>query len=358
MPLTHYIDIPVLSGSPYWQDAAADFASLPAGQYVGEIRVTIDTLAAYEWNGAEWVLAWPAGSIVGPGTSPDGAIMLFDGTTGKLARAATGSGFVKSTAGVYSTQASVGLAGDVSGVLPVSNGGTNSSTTLVNSRILNTVSGAIVEAAAITASRALISDVDGIPTHSATTAAELGFVSGVSSSIQTQLGSKEPAIAAGTTAQYLRGDKTFQNLEIAALVPTVAGTAAATGQIGEVLTASQASNTTTGVGATGVFGSAVSLLLTAGSWMVWGTAGFNENGATLTSGLQVGVSASATGVGLSEFDTVLAPFLISSTSDALLPTSCIQVDISTNTTFYLNTRFWYTSGSPRHRGRITARRIR
>jgi len=49
---------------------------------------------------------------------------------------------------------------------------------------------AVSEAAAITASRALISDANGVPTHSATTATEISFVNGVTSAIQTQLDSK------------------------------------------------------------------------------------------------------------------------------------------------------------------------
>ena len=74
--------------------------------------------------------------------------------------------------------------------LPISKGGTNSSTALSNNRIIQSSGGAIVEAAAITASRALASDANGIPVASATTATELGYVSGVTSSIQTQLGTK------------------------------------------------------------------------------------------------------------------------------------------------------------------------
>lgn len=50
--------------------------------------------------------------------------------------------------------------------------------------------GALTEASAITASRALISDANGIPTHSSVTSTELGYVSGVTSSIQTQINSK------------------------------------------------------------------------------------------------------------------------------------------------------------------------
>jgi hypothetical protein len=47
--------------------------------------------------------------------------------------------------------------------------------------------GALTDASAITAARALISDANGIPTHATTTATELGYVNGVTSAIQTQL---------------------------------------------------------------------------------------------------------------------------------------------------------------------------
>lgn len=75
--------------------------------------------------------------------------------------------------------------------LSIAKGGTNSGTALNNNRVMQSSGGAIVEAAAITASRALQSDANGIPTHSATTATELGYVSGVTSSIQTQLNGKQ-----------------------------------------------------------------------------------------------------------------------------------------------------------------------
>lgn len=46
---------------------------------------------------------------------------------------------------------------------------------------------AISEAAAITGDRLLISDANGVPTHSAVTATEAGYLTGISSSVQTQL---------------------------------------------------------------------------------------------------------------------------------------------------------------------------
>lgn len=77
-------------------------------------------------------------------------------------------------------------------VLPISKGGTNSGAALNNQRIIKSESGAIVEAPAITANRALASDANGIPVHTAVTDTELGRVSGVTSPIQTQLDSMLP----------------------------------------------------------------------------------------------------------------------------------------------------------------------
>jgi len=79
---------------------------------------------------------------------------------------------------------------EVTGTLPIANGGTNSSTSLNNNRIIQSSSGSIVEAAVITANRALISDSNGIPTHSSVTNTELDYLSGVTSAVQTQLNAK------------------------------------------------------------------------------------------------------------------------------------------------------------------------
>lgn len=75
-------------------------------------------------------------------------------------------------------------------VLPIAKGGTNSGTALNNNRIMKSAAGAIIEAAAITVARALISDGNGIPTHSAVTSAELLYLSGVTSALQAQLDAK------------------------------------------------------------------------------------------------------------------------------------------------------------------------
>lgn len=61
----------------------------------------------------------------------------------------------------------------------------------------------------LTVSRALQSDGNGKVEVSSVTATELGYLSGVTSALQTQLNGKEPTITAGTTSQYWRGDKTW-----------------------------------------------------------------------------------------------------------------------------------------------------
>lgn len=82
----------------------------------------------------------------------------------------------KTINGSNNTITNVSLTTSVAGVLPVANGGTNSNTALNNNRIMRSSGGAIGEAAAITANRALISDANGIPTHANTTNTELNLL--------------------------------------------------------------------------------------------------------------------------------------------------------------------------------------
>ena len=68
-----------------------------------------------------------------------------------------------------------------------------------NRIVINDGTGVMADAAAITASRALVSDASGIPTASAVTSTELGYVSGVTSAIQTQIGAKQDTITGAAT---------------------------------------------------------------------------------------------------------------------------------------------------------------
>jgi hypothetical protein len=107
----------------------------------------------------------------------------------------------KTISGASNTLSNISLTASVTGTLPIANGGTNSAAALSNNRVIKSAGGAIVEAAAITAARALISDANGIPTHSSVSSAELAFLSGATSNIQAQFDGdkwKQPARAAST----------------------------------------------------------------------------------------------------------------------------------------------------------------
>ena len=80
----------------------------------------------------------------------------------------TSSGVVKASSGVLSTS-NVDLTSEVTGTLPIANGGTNSSTALNNKRIMVSSGGSIVEAAALTDGQLLIGSTGNAPVAAAIT---------------------------------------------------------------------------------------------------------------------------------------------------------------------------------------------
>lgn len=77
--------------------------------------------------------------------------------------------------------------------------------TNINAQVTITGAATTITTSNLTASRALVSDASGKVAVSTVTSTELGYLSGVTSSIQTQLNGKF-ANPTGTTLQYLRGD--------------------------------------------------------------------------------------------------------------------------------------------------------
>ncbi len=144
--------------------AAAINALLPTQSgHTGEFLTTDGSAASWTANGS--------GDVTGPGSATDKALARFNSTTGKI------------------IQNSVVTVADSTG----------------NMLGVGTLSSGAITSSSLTASTALVSDASKVITSSAVTATELGYVSGVTSAIQTQLNSKQ---ATGNYITALTGDVT------------------------------------------------------------------------------------------------------------------------------------------------------
>jgi hypothetical protein len=156
------------------------------------------------------------GDVVGPASSVDNGVALFDGLTGKLIKDGGVLGTAAFTASTAYATAAQGSLAD-SAVQP------NDSVTDLNmatARILGrttagtgaveelTVGAGLTLAAGslsatgmspLTANRAVVTDGAGALAAATTTSTEIGYVNGVTSSIQTQLNAKEPTITGAAT---------------------------------------------------------------------------------------------------------------------------------------------------------------
>lgn len=115
------------------------------------------TADAGEPTGVKWAAAGAgSGDVVGPASSVDAEVALYDGTTGKLIKRATGSGIAALTSGVLSA---------LTDPLPIANGGTAATTAAAARTSLGIVIGTDVQAydAELAAIAGLVSAVDTVP---------------------------------------------------------------------------------------------------------------------------------------------------------------------------------------------------
>lgn len=377
-----------------------NFAAIPAGVTIGDMAITTDTGVVYWWDSLVWApIDTELASVAVADTNSvnqtlTGGVLTSDV---RLSGTAAGAGFFKTTVSIdsggilaLSPEAATAQTGvlkstdwntfngkapstrNINTTAPITGGGDLSADrTIAMAASTNSVDGYLT-AVDHTSFAAKAPSTRNINTTAPITgggdlsadrtiamAAATGSVAGyLTSGNFTTFNNKEPAVTATTTADYYRGDKSFQPLNVAALSTVTDGSSASSGKIGEILTGTQATNTATGIGASGVYGNATSVSLTAGVWSIEGVVGFNENGATLTTSLTCGISTSASGAGISEFDTSVHAYTISGSADPVFKTPRVLVSISSTTTYYLNTKFNYSSGTPNHRGRIQALRVR
>lgn len=145
------------------------------------------------------------------GALPSGtgdSVLTVDGTTSAVGSigAIDTSVFVSKTlpsANIYVGNGSnVATAVAVSGDVTIDNAGAVAiaSGVIVNADINAVAAIAFSKMAALTASRALVTDGSGLVTVSAVTSTELGYLSGVTSALQTQLNAKQATITGGATS--------------------------------------------------------------------------------------------------------------------------------------------------------------
>jgi hypothetical protein len=154
-----------LYGDQHWKSPVVNAAALPlTGNSIGDVRTELTTFAIYIWNGAAWQFGLPPKAVNGPATSTDKALVRWNGVNGDTVQ---------------------------DSVATLSNAGLLS----VPNEILS----------GLTASTVPYLDASKQFQSSAVTPTELGYVSGVTSAIQTQLNGKQASgnYITGTTGDVV-----------------------------------------------------------------------------------------------------------------------------------------------------------
>lgn len=269
---------------------------------------------------------------------------------------------------------------DVSASAAIAYSKLNLATSIVNADVAAAAAIAVSKLAALTASRAVVSDGSGFLAAATTTATEIGYVNGVTSAIQTQLNAKgtvtsvsgtanQISVATGTTTPVLSlpsplttpGAVTVTgNL---AFTPTTAGIVGtptnnntAAGNVGEyVESIVSATNFPTSTN----HGDLTSISLTAGDWDVTAIMFDSRNGATVTA-VEAGISVTSgnSGTGLVQGSNNLRGSPPTATNDDNIAIPNYRMSLSATTTVYFKYTATFTVGTPQASGRLSARRQR
>lgn len=386
---------------------ALEYATAGSGDVVGPASATSGRVAVY--NGTTGKLLQDGTKletdlVVGPASSTDNAIVRFDGTTGKLVKDSSssisntgavtlgptsGSGLTHilqsgaSTnlellgAGAYSTRLKFNASGGNGMILIPS-----ASSLLFRDNANTTTLGELSAAGAWTLGPTSGSSLTHtIQSGGGTTLLNLTSSAGAYS---TQIKFNATGGGNGSILIPSSGAFTFRNstdttdfgrIETtgawtlgpasaigtstfagASIVGKTNGTAIAVGYVGQVLETTY--TTDIAFNTTGTWGQDASLTLTPGVWLLFGALTGKLNGATAQS-IQVDISTTNGGSsGLPDnYAEALPP---NSVTNIQITIAGVYANVSSNTTYYLNRRAFYTSGPtniPRHTGRLRAVRI-
>ena len=180
----------------------------------------------------------------------------------------------------------------------------------------------------------------------------------LSSADWTTFNSKQGDIAGGTTSQYYRGDKTFVDLTTDALLTSDGSAAPASTKLGESIASTEpATLVNTGVGATGAWGDAASVVVPAGRWAIGGTVYVRQGTANLSDTIYGGISTASSPASLPRSSTAAISNLITGDFEMSLSLAARAFTFAAPTTVFLHSKFTYDSGAPLHAGAIVGWRI-
>lgn len=171
-----------------------------------------------------------------PSSGSGDPILTRDATTGTIGEISSAvSTTLNSGQILVGNVSNVATAVTPSGDVTISNTGVTSIGTgvIVNADVNASAAIAVSKLATITASRAIVSDGSGFISASAVTGTELGYLSGVSSAIQTQLNAKQATITGGATT-IVSSDLTVNRALISSGTGKVAVSAVTNTELGYV----------------------------------------------------------------------------------------------------------------------------
>lgn len=245
------------------------------------------------------------------------------------------------------------------------------------------------------ATQVLVTDANGVPTtagNGGTTATEIGYVSGVTSAIQTQIDLKAPKAnpvftgqitapvgSAGAPSYSFTAHTNTGMYEISdtlglvangvvgiqvtatqgqAILGTTTNNNATAGNVGEYVTSTFGP---INLPASSVIGDATSIVLTAGDWDINVVGEYNIGTATgyTRSFLAVTTTPGNSGTGFVSGDTIALLNIPPTSVDPITVTlPGVRASIAATTTYYFKMQATYSTGQPTLYGRISARRVR
>lgn len=331
------------SSAPIWTTATFPSAVGSAGTFIRS-------------NGTNWV----ASTLTIPNTANARAALVVNASDVVSSATANVANRLLRTDGTTITFAQVTLTTDVTGILPIANGGTNGTASPASGAIAYGTGAAYAFNTPGTTSDWALSGGTGAPTFSSTTTTPK-VITGSTNAIQLLVTGSSTQSADIFVAEKQDGTDLINvtNVNGTKIRGTTTNDDAATGFVGEYVESvvSAAANFPT----SGQFGDCTSISLTAGDWdvsyIMAATAPTTSVVSRVDGGIGTASGTSTTGLvaGSSRVETV-GPVANANDVFAVIPP--IRKTISATTTYYAKVFASWTTLAPQYTCRISARRVR